>query len=122
MAARLVLKVRLGPALRSGSPCRSRPRRRLALHERIAIVTTTLRATVERLFKALEAKDAPAVLAFFAPNATIVDPHYPVPSMQGKAAIADGLRWAFGALRSMGFTIVNYCESADGRHAAVEVA
>jgi ketosteroid isomerase-like protein len=85
-------------------------------------VSTAPRDTVERIFGALEAKDLAAVLALFADDAVVVDPHYPVPRMAGKAAIAEGLRWAFGALKTMRFPIVTYCESEDGSHAAVEVA
>jgi ketosteroid isomerase-like protein len=85
-------------------------------------VSTAPRATIERLFRAVEAKDLGAVLALCADDAVIIDPHYPVPHMAGKTAIAEGLRWAFGALKTMRFPIVTYCESEDGRHAAVEVA
>jgi uncharacterized protein (TIGR02246 family) len=85
-------------------------------------MTTALRATVEQLFTAVEAKDARAVLALFADDAVIVDPHYPVPRMAGKDAIADGLRWSFANLKTLSFPITAYCESEDGAHAAVEVA
>jgi ketosteroid isomerase-like protein len=85
-------------------------------------MSTALRTAVEQLFAAVEAKDMPAVLALFSDDALIVDPHYPVPRMVGKAAIADGLRWAFANLKSFSFPIVTYCESDDGLHAAVEVA
>lgn len=83
---------------------------------------TTLRDTVQRLFDAFEAKDVDAALALFAGDAVLVDPHYPAPRMAGKAAIADGLRWAFRTLRTLRFTTLTYCASADGGHAAVEVA
>jgi ketosteroid isomerase-like protein len=85
-------------------------------------MSTALRGTVEQFFRAGEAKNLAATLALFADDATIVDPHYPTPRMTGKAAIAEGLRWAFETLKSLGFTIVTYCESEDGLHAAVEVA
>src|SRR5690349_7198894 len=81
-----------------------------------------LRQLVERSFAAVEAKDLDAVLASFDDTAELFDPHYPVPHMVGKAAIADGLRWAFGGMKQFGFTIVNYCESANGELVAVEVA
>jgi ketosteroid isomerase-like protein len=42
--------------------------------------------------------------------------------MTGKAAIPDGLSWAFRTLETMGFTTVNYFESEDGNSAAVEMA
>jgi ketosteroid isomerase-like protein len=88
----------------------------------LAAMTTATRATIEKMFAAVEAKDSQAVLALFADDAVIVDPHYPVPRMVGKEAIADGLRWAFANLKSFSFPIVSYCESEDGLHAAVEVA
>ncbi|MDB5077197.1 MAG: hypothetical protein JWO42_3376 [Chloroflexi bacterium] len=85
-------------------------------------MSTALRPTVERLFSALEAKDLAAALATFADDAVSIDPHYPVSRLEGKAAIAEGLRWAFSTLKTMRFPIVTYCESEDGTHAAVEVA
>jgi ketosteroid isomerase-like protein len=84
-------------------------------------VPVPLRRLVESSFAAVEAKDLAAVLATFADDAELDDPHYPNPHMVGKAAIADGLRWAFGGMKQFGFTIVNYCESASGDVVAVEV-
>jgi ketosteroid isomerase-like protein len=42
--------------------------------------------------------------------------------MVGKAAIADGLEWAFGTLDKLGFTPTNYFEAEDGNSAAIEMA
>ncbi len=85
-------------------------------------VTVTLRRRVEQLFDAIAAKDVEAALALCADDAVFVDPHYPTPRMIGKAAIAEGLRWACASMKTMSFPITTYCESEDGRHAAVEVA
>lgn len=79
-----------------------------------------LRELTDRMFGAVMAKDLDAVLACFADDATLFDPHYPTPEMAGKAAIAEGLRWGFGSMRSFGFRIVNYFEA--GERIAVEVA
>lgn len=81
-----------------------------------------LQETMERQFAAIEAKDLDAALSFFADDAVLIDPHYPVPRMVGKAAIADGLRWSFGQMKTFGFTVENYFGSEDGRSAALEVA
>ena len=83
---------------------------------------TPLRALVERTFAAVEAKDLSAALQCFAEDAVLIDPHYPSPVMDGKAAIADGLRWGFKGMKQFGFTIVTYFELADGQKAAIEVA
>lgn len=80
------------------------------------------RELTERFFAAVMAKDMTAVLAFFADDAQLIDPHYPKMYMKGKAAIKDGLTWGFGSLEKFGFTIVNYMESPDGLKIAIEVA
>jgi ketosteroid isomerase-like protein len=85
-------------------------------------MSTPLRTLIERNFAAVEAKDLEAVLQCFAEDAVFIDPHYPSPVMVGKAAIANGLRWAFKGMKQFGFTIVSYCECADGQHAAIEMA
>ena len=80
-----------------------------------------LRASIERLFAAVEAKDLPAVLAGMTDDALLSDPHYPQPEMRGKAEITKGLAWGFGSIEKFGFTIVHYYEAADSRGAVVEV-
>lgn len=85
-------------------------------------MTSTLRTLMDRLFAAVEAKDVAASVACFADDGVCIDPHYPTPRMVGKAAIADGLTWAFGSLEKMGFTPVNYFEALDGNSAAVEMS
>ena len=81
----------------------------------------TARALVERVFRAMEARDLPGALAAFADDAEVTDPHYPTPRMRGRAEIADGLRWAFGGVAQFGFTVTAGYERAGGG-AAVEVA
>jgi ketosteroid isomerase-like protein len=85
-------------------------------------MTSALQALVERAFAVVETMDLEAVLALFAEDALLFDPHYPVPRMVGKAAIAEGLRWGFSSMRKMGFPIVNYFEDTAGQRAVVEVA
>ena len=84
-------------------------------------MTDQLRAPVEQLFAALQRKDLPAALACFTDDAVVVDPHYPAPRMEGKAAIADGLTWAIGTMAAFGFNPVKYYVGDDGRSIAVEV-
>lgn len=85
-------------------------------------MNTPLRTRIDALFAAVEAKNMTAALACFADDALVVDPHYPTPRMVGKAAIADGLQWAFATLHAMRFRPVGYFEAADGRSSAIEVA
>lgn len=77
------------------------------------------RAHVEQLFAAFAAKELDAVMAQFAEESIVFDPHYPTPLMTGKAAIRSGFEWAFGALQQPGFTIRNFW--AGENNAAVEV-
>jgi len=77
---------------------------------------------IDQLFLAVQTKDLPGVLACFADDAILIDPHYPTPRMVGKQAISEGVRWAFATLDQMHFTPVNYFAAEDGQRAAVEVA
>ncbi len=81
-----------------------------------------LRAFVQQVFRTAETMDVNATVALFAEDGVLFDPHYPTPNMVGKAAIADGLTWGFGAMKKMGFPIVNYFEAEGGQCAAVEIA
>lgn len=77
------------------------------------------RTRIEQLFAAFEAKNLGAVMAQFAEDAVVFDPHYPSPLMAGKAAIRSGFEWAFGTLQQPGFTIRHFW--AGENNAAVEV-
>src|SRR5215469_16389537 len=99
-----------------GLPCNTKERlmtkdTRTALHDLIIHTFTTL-----------EAKDLEAMMRLFAEDAVVIDPHFPTPRMQGKAAIRKGFQGAMSGMRSFGYTIVNYCESESGQCAAVETA
>ncbi|MGB8646050.1 MAG: nuclear transport factor 2 family protein [Anaerolineae bacterium] len=83
---------------------------------------SALRELIERAFKTVETMDVKATVALFADDGVLFDPHYPTPKMVGKAAIADGLTWGFGAMSKMSFPIVNYFEAEGGASAAIEVA
>ena len=83
---------------------------------------TSLHDLVIRTFATVEAKDLEAMMSLFADDAVVIDPHFPTPRMQGKAAIREGFRGAMSGMRSFGYTIVNYCESEHGQCAAVETA
>ena len=83
---------------------------------------TSLHDLVIRTFATVEAKDLEAMMSLFADDAVVIDPHFPTPQMQGKAAIREAFRGAMSGMRSFGYTIVNYCESENGQCAAVETA
>ncbi len=77
------------------------------------------RMDIEQLFAAFAAKDLAAVMAYFADEAVVFDPHYPAPLMNGKTAIQAGFEWAFMGLQQPGFTIDNFWGSDN--NAAIEV-
>lgn len=72
------------------------------------------RESAERIFALFQSRDIDAVLAIFAEDAIVFDPHYPVPDMRGKAAIRRGFAWAFGNMEKSGFTIRNFWPAAPG--------
>ena len=82
----------------------------------------SLHDLVIHTFATVEAKDLEAMMSVFADDAVVIDPHFPTQQMQGKAAIMAGFRGAMSSMRSFGYTIVNYCESENGRCAAEETA
>ncbi len=84
--------------------------------------STTLHDLVRRTFATLEARDLETMMSLFAENAVLIDPHFPMPQMQGKVVIRKGFQGAMSGMRSFGYTIVNYCESEGGQCAAVETA
>ena len=76
---------------------------------------------LQAALRAVETKDLPALLGLLDDEPILIDPNYPVPRMVGRAAITDGLRWAFGAIAELRFETVHAYVSGDGAHAAVEV-
>ena len=80
-----------------------------------------VRGVVERLFRAAEAGDVAAAMAYFAEDGVLIDPHYPNPEMRGRAKIEAGLVWGMSVMQQFGFRIARAFESADGRSAAFEV-
>ncbi len=58
----------------------------------------------QQLKEAFETKDLSAVMALFANDSVVIDPHYPQVEMKGKAAIKQGFEWAFGNIEKPGFT------------------
>jgi ketosteroid isomerase-like protein len=65
------------------------------------------------LLDAFMAKDLDTVLALFADDAVLIDPHYPEPRMEGRAAIERGLRWGLASLEKPGFAIRNSAINGD---------
>ncbi len=84
--------------------------------------TVPMRELVDRTFEAVAAQDTAAFLALCADDVELIDPHYPNTHMKGRAAISEGLGWAFGVMKSMSFKVVKYFPAEDGQGAAVEVA
>ena len=67
-----------------------------------------IRQILENALDAFMKKDLEAALSFFADDAVVFDPHYPVPMMKGKAAIRQGLEWGLGNMEKPGFKIRNF--------------
>lgn len=77
------------------------------------------RKTIDALIEAFTNKDLEAALALFADDALVYDPHYPVPTMQGKDAIRQGFAWGLGNMEQPGFTVRHLW--SDGTSGALEV-
>lgn len=63
------------------------------------------RKMIDDLLQAFINKDLEGSLAFFADDALVYDPHYPVPSMKGKDAIRQGFAWGLGNMEKPGFSV-----------------
>ena len=68
-------------------------------------MATDPNALIERLFARMMDRDLPGMMLLFAEDAVVFDPHYPIPTMKGHAAIERGLRWALDTLVEPGFTV-----------------
>ena len=58
-----------------------------------------------RLIDRFMARDIDGVLALFADDAVLIDPHYPEPRMLGRSAIERGVRWGLSSLAKPGFAV-----------------
>ena len=63
------------------------------------------RSVLEQALERMMERDLVGFLAMFAEDAVIYDPHYPFPTMEGKAAIERGLTWALDTLVKPGFEV-----------------
>lgn len=79
------------------------------------------REILERVFRALEARDKAAALDCFTADADLFDPHYPQPRMKGRAEIEEGVDWGLSVMKRFGFTTVRYFGAEDGLSGALEV-
>ncbi len=77
---------------------------------------------IERLFDAVQRKDLETILSFIADDARMFDPHYPKPHMTGRKEIAEGLRWGFASLETMGFTIERIFHTEEEQSVVVQTA
>ena len=87
-------------------------------------VTTALQL-LHQVLDRFQEKDIDGVVALFADDGLLFDPHYPPPigpAMAGGAAIREGLSWGLGMLEQPGFAVRHEMTSAAGGGvAAVEV-
>lgn len=74
---------------------------------------------IQRVLDLFSAKELDALLALFADDAIVYDPHYPQPRMVGKAAIRRGFAWGMASLEKPGFTVRN--SWAEGNKLVVEL-
>ena len=68
-------------------------------------MTLEPRTLIEELFSRMMARDKDGMLELFADDATVHDPHYPIPLMEGKEAIDQGLTWGLANIAEPGFTV-----------------
>ncbi len=73
-----------------------------------------------RALQTFTTKNVSAVLALFAEDAIMIDPHYPEPEMRGKASIQRGLLWAFGNIETSEFTILRTWSEASQPYGVIE--
>ena len=73
----------------------------------------TPKEILEGLMVAFEAKDLEGVMDCFTEDALFFDPHYPVPRMEGTAAIRQGMEWGLGNLEKAGFTVRHFWSNED---------
>lgn len=79
----------------------------------------TEKEILDGLITAFTTKDLEAVMDFFTEDAILYDPHYPVPRMEGAAAIRQGMAWGLGNLEKPGFNVRHFW--SDGQNGAVEI-
>ena len=88
-------------------------------------MTTTALQRLHDVLDRFQAKDIEGVIALFADDGLLFDPHYPPPvgpAMAGHAAIREGLGWGLGMLEQPGFAVRHELSNIEGgRVAAVEV-
>ena len=80
-------------------------------------MSVTIRQTMDGVIEAIESKDIGMLLSYFADDAVLFDPNFPVSKMEGKSVISCGYKWAFMALKEVGMSIEQVFES-DNRHSA----
>lgn len=83
---------------------------------------TDIKPIIEEMFAGVEAQDVEKAVAHFSDDIWLYDPHYPYSDMRGIAEVREGLVWAFGGMKSMGFDIDRWFLGADGLSAVVEVS
>jgi ketosteroid isomerase-like protein len=74
---------------------------------------------LEQALSRMMERDLAGLLAMFAEDAVVYDPHYPCPTMEGQAAIERGLTWALDTLVKPGFEVRQMW--MEGERGALEV-
>ncbi|MEO8527805.1 MAG: nuclear transport factor 2 family protein [Pseudolysinimonas sp.] len=81
-----------------------------------------IKPIIEAMFAGVTAQDLDATTQHFSDDIELYDPHYPYSTMHGIAEVREGLTWAFGGMKSMGFVIDRWFFSDDKLASVVEVS
>jgi ketosteroid isomerase-like protein len=76
--------------------------------QEIKPMSTITQTHIETLLNAFTNKEMSTLMNAFAEDAIFVDPHYPEPQVQGKAAIQQGFEFAFNTIKQPGFSIRHF--------------
>ena len=68
----------------------------------------------EKLMNLMMERNLEAMLEMIHDDAVLIDPHYPVMRMEGKAAVTQGLTWGLETLVKPGFKVRQFYESKNG--------
>ena len=75
---------------------------------------------INKILEAIHNKNLPEALACFTEDATLIDPHYPYPTMRGLENIRAGLDWSMQGMKTFHFEIVRLYPLPETQHYAVE--
>ena len=84
-------------------------------------MTIALRKTMDGVIEAIESKDVDLLLNYFADDAVLFDPHFPVSNMEGKSLIRCSYNWAFLSVKELCISIEREFTSSDGQSGVFEL-